>query len=125
MPLPDTIHPVLVDTYVGLLLPLLLPSTDGDKQAAQTLALDLLAEFQPRSGMELMRACEAVAFKLTEVRLQIEALVPGTSPERQEKALKSARTLARSGRDAHRLLLQVQSKRLAEHAVRSKTGPRD
>jgi len=111
VPLPTTISPACLETIVGLLMPMLREAAGGDEDAARALALDILEQYEPRTSKELLEAGEAAAFKLVQIRLQMEAMESGLSDKERQSLLRQASMLGRSSRDAHGWLRRSQAKR--------------
>ncbi len=110
MALPTTISPACVESIVGLLVPMLRDAAGGDEDAARALALDLLEQYEPRTGKELLEAAEAAAFKLTQIRLQMEAMDTKLTDKERLSLLRQASMLGRSSKSAHRWLRRNQAK---------------
>ena len=111
MALPTTIPLVCVDSIVALLVPMLRSAAGDDEDAARALALEILEQYEPRTSKELLEAGEAAAFKLVEIRLQMEAMDSDLTDKERQSLLRHARMLGRSSKDAHRWLRQSQGKR--------------
>ena len=116
MSIPASISAAVVDTIIAFLLPLLLPGAGGDIQAANAVALELLADHQPQTGRELRLAGEAIAFSLKGLAMLGKSAEPASSVEGLNSSLKWACSLARSGHQAQRRLDELQ--RLRRPAAR-------
>ncbi len=111
MTLPASIPDVCINTIVSLLVPMVRSAAGNDEDAARALALDILSEYEPRNGKELLVASEAAAFKISQIRLQMEAMASTLTDKEREAILRNARKLGRSSKDAHRALRRSQGKR--------------
>lgn len=112
MALPSTITPVCIDAIVGLLIPMVREAAGGDEAVARALALEILEQYEPRNSRELLEAAEAAAFKLVQVRMQLEAMDSSLTDKERQSLLRSANMLGRTSRDAHRGLRRSQGRRL-------------
>jgi hypothetical protein len=108
-----TQFPALLEMFVSFLLPLLLPAAGGDHAAARAAALELLAEYHPRTARELDLAAEAVANSLKSLTMLAQSAEPGLSQAALNDTLKWATSLSREGHRAQRRLDQMQRARRA------------
>jgi hypothetical protein len=106
-----SIPEAVVNLVVGFLLPLLLPTVGGDRQAASVLALDLLASYNPQGPRELSLAGEAIAHSLKALALLARSAEPDIAAEKLENSLKWACSLSRSSHQAQRRLDALQRAR--------------
>ncbi|MBS0644765.1 MAG: hypothetical protein U1E70_08205 [Acetobacteraceae bacterium] len=113
MSLLSNIDPVMRNALVDQLVPMLQDTAGNDPDAARTMALELLAEYQPRNLAELLTACRAVALKLMQVKLELEALEPALSPAERREFAKVIGQLDRTGRDTRSSLRRSQRHRTA------------
>lgn len=111
MPFPPTLSPLALETFIDMLAPIVESAAGDEPGAARNLALELLAEYQPHNTMELLTACQAIAFKVTEVNVQMEALEPGLTVGRSEDLRKLLKQLARGSLSAQRSLQRIQRRR--------------
>ena len=103
-----------IELVVTLLLPILLPHTGNDVDAATNLALDMLAEYNPTSIQELRAAGKIIGLSLECLQSLAEAAEPGLSPARVATLRRSACTLSRAEQQAEKALKEVRNNRPAE-----------
>jgi hypothetical protein len=102
-----------ITLVISFLLPLLLPATGGDVEAAKSVALALLSEYQPRTARELRLAGEAIVSSLKGLSLLALSGEPGIDRETLDTTLKWATSLSRSSHAAQRRLDTLQRLRRA------------
>jgi len=101
----------VVNLVIGFLLPLLLPTVGGDREAARLLALDLLASYNPQGPRELNLAGEAIAHSLKAFAMLVRSAESDIAAETLENSLKWACSLSRSSHQAQRRLEALQRAR--------------
>ena len=97
-----------IDVALSLLLPLILPPLNYDEDAARSLALHMLAEYNPRTARDLRLATEAIGFSLRSLMILGESVEPGIKTEALDITLKWATSLSRSSHQAQRRLTEFQ-----------------
>jgi hypothetical protein len=94
----------VINLVLTLLIPVILPLTGNDIEAAETLALDMLAEYEPRTIKELRAAAKVIGLSLASLQALSEAAEPNLPPARLIALRRWACTLSRSELQAHRNL---------------------
>ena len=125
MTFPDSIPQAAINLVLSFLLPLILPSTGGDTQAARDLALCMLAEHTPQTARELRLAAETIGYSLRGLTLLANSAEPGIAADKHDTALKWACSLSRSGHQAQRRLDQLQRPATRPAPRRTTGAPQD
>ena len=105
------ISAVILNTFLDLLIPLFLTAAGGDPDTARAAALELLADFNPRSPRELDLATQAIGNGMTSLTMLGKTTEGGLSLDDINGAIKSATSLARAGHQAERRLEDLQTTR--------------
>src|SRR3954447_18241320 len=113
MSLQPRISPVIVNTFLDLLIPLFLIAAGGDADTARAAALELLADFNPRSPRELDLATQTIGNGIRSLTMLGKSAAPGLSLADINDALKSAISLGRAGHQTQRRLDELQRLRRA------------
>ena len=103
-----------LNLVLTMLLPLLLPATGDNLEAATHLALTMLAEYQPRTIQELRAAAKLIGLSLQTLQTLAEAAEPDLSPTRLATLRRSACLLSRSELQAQKALHDLQRARPAD-----------
>ena len=111
MTLSPTLPQAAIDLVVAVLVRLLLPALAGDTDAAKSLAVAMLAEYQPRTIRELGIAGEIISLGLDSLNALAEAAQPGLPAERVVVCRRWACSLSRTGHQAQRRLDALQRAR--------------
>jgi hypothetical protein len=108
MTFPANIPKAAVELVLSFLLPILLPSLDGDIQGARALALHLLDDHNPQTARELRLAGEAIGYSIKGLAMLADSAEPAITAEKRDTSLKWACGLSRSGHQAQRRLDELQ-----------------
>ncbi|MFO1023707.1 MAG: hypothetical protein U1E70_00870 [Acetobacteraceae bacterium] len=102
-----------VDMVVMLLVRLIIPLHQVDAAAARTSALAMLAEYDPRTMMELRLAGEIIGLSLNAMQAQGDAAQPDMTMAQRSDARRWAGAFTRTGLAAQRRLEAMQKARRA------------
>ena len=100
-----------IEMVVSLLLPLIVPTLEGDADAATSLALEMLAEYRPATVRELRLAGEIIGFSLNSLHALAQAADRDVSTEKLSVPRRWACSLSRSGLQAQRRFDEMQHQR--------------
>ena len=100
-----------IEMVVSLLLPLIVPTLEGDADAATSLALEMLAEYRPMTVRELRLAGEIIGFSLNSLHALAQAADRDVAAEKLSVPRRWACSLSRSGHQAQRKFDEMQRQR--------------
>ena len=109
--LPKTLPTALMETVLNRLAALFLTGAAGDPNAARLAAAEMLAAYNPRTGVELRLAANIVAFGFQSLEALAQAAAPDMPLTRILRLRGGAVTLSRESAKAERRLAELQQAR--------------